>query len=130
MKKRYLLGFLITVIFVLPSFGKQKQKFKPIPSWVSTSTFYQIYPQSFQDTDGDGIGDIQGIIDRLDYLKWLGIDALWLNPCFESEFKDAGYDVTDYYKVASRYGTNADIQRLFAEAKKRNMINWEYLIVN
>ncbi|EGJ72322.1 alpha amylase catalytic region [Bacteroides coprosuis DSM 18011] len=121
MKKRYLLGFLITVIFVLPSFGKQKQKFKPIPSWVSTSTFYQIYPQSFQDTDGDGIGDIQGIIDRLDYLKWLGIDALWLNPCFESEFKDAGYDVTDYYKVASRYGTNADIQRLFAEAKKRNM---------
>lgn len=91
------------------------------PSWLTHAVFYEIYPQSFSDSNGDGIGDIPGIIDRLDYLQWLGVNALWLNPCFESPFRDAGYDVSDYYKVAPRYGTNADLKRLFHQAAKRNM---------
>ncbi len=97
------------------------QKFKPAPDWLKTAAFYQIYPQSFKDSDGDGIGDINGITSKLDYIKWLGMDAIWLNPCFESSFQDAGYDVTDFYHVAKRYGTNDDLKRLFAEAHKRNI---------
>lgn len=93
----------------------------PYPKWLNTAAFYQIYPQSFKDTNGDGIGDINGIIAKLDYLKWLGIDAIWLNPCFESSFQDAGYDVTDFYKVAARYGTNSDLKNLFKEAHRRNI---------
>ncbi len=89
--------------------------------WLKNAIFYEIYPQSFADTNGDGIGDIQGIIDHLDYIKELGCNAIWLNPCFESPFLDAGYDVSDYMKVAPRYGTNADLKRLFAEAHKRDM---------
>lgn len=96
-------------------------KFRPAPEWLKKAAFYQIYPQSFNDTNGDGIGDINGIILKLDYLKWLGIDAVWLNPCFESAYQDAGYDVTDFYKVARRYGTNDDLRRLFVEAHKRKM---------
>lgn len=89
--------------------------------WLKDSVFYEIYPQSFYDTNGDGIGDIQGIIEKLDYIKDLGFNALWLNPCFDSPFKDAGYDVRDYKKVAERYGTNEDLVRLFEEAHKRDM---------
>ncbi|MBN2455012.1 MAG: hypothetical protein JXB29_00505 [Sedimentisphaerales bacterium] len=91
------------------------------PKWLSTAVFYQIYPQSFYDSNSDGIGDIPGIIEKLDYIKFLGCDAIWLNPCFESPFGDAGYDVSDYYRVAKRYGTNADLKRLFREADKRNI---------
>ena len=92
-----------------------------MPKWLDTAVFYEIYPQSFQDTNADGIGDIPGIIRRLDYIRELGCNALWLNPCFESPFNDAGYDVADYKKVAPRYGTNDDLVRLFTEAHKRNM---------
>lgn len=98
-----------------------QQRFKPVPKWLEQAVFYQIYPQSFKDTDGDGIGDINGIIEKLDYIKWLGCNTLWLNPCFESAFQDAGYDVIDFYKVAKRYGTNDDLVRLFKEAHKRKM---------
>ncbi|MCQ2591841.1 MAG: alpha-amylase family glycosyl hydrolase [Treponema sp.] len=91
------------------------------PEWLKTAIFYQIYPQSFYDTNGDGTGDINGIICKLDYIKELGCNAIWLNPCFESPFGDAGYDVSDYYKVATRYGSNFDLERLFEEAHKRNM---------
>lgn len=91
------------------------------PEWLNNAIFYQIYPQSFKDTNSDGIGDIEGIIQKLDYIQELGCNALWLNPCFESSFRDAGYDVSDYYSVASRYGTNEDLIRLFDEVHKRNM---------
>lgn len=91
------------------------------PAWLSTAIFYEIYPQSFLDTNGDGIGDLEGIIQKLDYIKSLGCDAIWLNPCFVSPFRDAGYDVADYYQVAPRYGTNADIVRLFNAAHERGM---------
>ena len=84
--------------------------------WLKDAVFYEIYPQSFCDSNGDGIGDINGIISKLDYIKELGCNALWINPCFDSPFKDAGYDVRDYKKVAPRYGTNEDLYRLFEVA--------------
>ncbi|MBR1496414.1 MAG: DUF3459 domain-containing protein [Oscillospiraceae bacterium] len=90
-------------------------------SWLAGAIFYEIYPQSFYDTNGDGIGDINGIIEKLDYIRSLGCNALWLNPCFDSPFKDAGYDVRDYKLVAPRYGTNNDLYRLFGEAHKRGV---------
>ncbi len=92
-----------------------------IPDWLRQAVFYQIYPQSFYDTNGDGIGDIPGIVKQLDYLQKLGVTALWLNPCFVSPFCDAGYDVADYYRVAPRYGTNDDLIRLFREAHQRGI---------
>ncbi|MBO7364422.1 MAG: DUF3459 domain-containing protein [Lachnospiraceae bacterium] len=87
-----------------------------MPSWLKDAVFYEIYPQSFYDSDGDGIGDIPGIIEKLPAVAELGCTALWINPCFDSPFKDAGYDVRDYYKVAARYGTNEDLYRLFETA--------------
>ena len=91
------------------------------PEWLKDAVFYEIYPQTFQDTNGDGIGDIQGIIDRLDYIKDLGANALWLNPLFDSPFKDAGYDVRNYELVAPRYGTNDDLIALFEAAHDLGM---------
>ena len=78
------------------------------PAWLEQAVFYEIYPQSYQDTNADGIGDLQGIIDRLSYIQELGCNAIWMNPCFVSPFYEAGYDIADYTKVAPRYGTNAD----------------------
>lgn len=91
------------------------------PSWLDNAVFYEIYPQSFNDTNSDGIGDINGIIEKLDYISELGANAIWLNPCYLSPFDDAGYDVEDYYTVAPRYGTNDDLVRLFKEAHKRGI---------
>lgn len=89
--------------------------------WLDNAIFYEIYPQSFMDTNADGIGDLQGIISKLDYIKDLGCNAIWINPCFVSPFMDAGYDVADYYTIAPRYGTNEDARKLFEEAHKRGM---------
>ena len=89
--------------------------------WLKDTVFYEIYPQSFYDTNGDGIGDINGITAKLDYIKSLGCNALWINPCYDSPFKDAGYDVRDYKKVAPRYGTNEDLYHLFEEAHKKGI---------
>jgi maltose alpha-D-glucosyltransferase/alpha-amylase len=94
---------------------------QPYPAWLEEAVFYQVYPPSFFDSDGDGIGDIPGMCQKLDYLHWLGVNALWLNPCFASPFQDGGYDVSDYYQVAPRYGTNADLERLFVESRARGM---------
>jgi maltose alpha-D-glucosyltransferase/alpha-amylase len=94
---------------------------KNLPAWLKTAVFYQVYPQSYYDSNGDGIGDLPGLIQKLDYIQSLGCNALWLNPCFASPFQDAGYDISDFYKIAPRYGTNADIKRLFSEAKKRGI---------
>ena len=91
------------------------------PAWLDNAIFYEIYPQSFCDSNGDGIGDFNGIIGKLDYIRELGCNAIWLNPCFESPFGDAGYDVSDFYSAAPRYGTNEDLKRLFDEVHKRDM---------
>ena len=92
-----------------------------MPNWLKDAVFYEIYPQTFKDTNGDGIGDFQGIIEKLDYVKDLGCNALWINPCYDSPFKDAGYDVRDYKKVAPRYGTNEDLYRLFEVAHEKGI---------
>ena len=99
----------------------QKNTRTNYPPWLDQAVFYQIYPQSFSDANGDGIGDIPGIIQKLDYLQWLGINAIWINPCFISPFQDAGYDVSDYYRIAPRYGTNGDLYRLCREAHRRQI---------
>ena len=91
------------------------------PAWLKDAVFYEIYPQSYFDTNGDGIGDFQGIIEKLDYIRDLGCTALWINPCYDSPFRDAGYDVRDYKKTAARYGTNEELYRLFDEAHARGM---------
>ena len=89
--------------------------------WLKDAVFYEIYPQSFQDLNGDGIGDISGMTAWLDYIKELGCNAVWVNPWYDSPFGDAGYDVRDYKKIAPRYGTNEDAKRFFAEAHGRGM---------
>ncbi len=89
--------------------------------WLDNAVFYEIYPQTFKDSNGDGIGDFQGIIEKLSHIKELGCTAIWMNPCFESPFGDAGYDVSDYYKAAPRYGTNDDLKRLFEEVHKMGL---------
>jgi glycosidase len=91
------------------------------PEWLHQAVFYQIYPQTFYDSNGDGIGDLEGIIQKLDYVKSLGVDGIWINPFFQSPFCDGGYDISDYYQVAPRYGTNEDAKRLFNEAHRRGL---------
>lgn len=91
------------------------------PTWLKNAIFYEIYPQSFYDSNGDGIGDIEGIIEKLEYVKGLGCNAIWLNPCFDSPFMDGGYDVRNYKLVAARYGTNEDLERLFKIAHSKDM---------
>ncbi len=89
--------------------------------WLKDAVFYEIYPQSFKDTDADGIGDFAGIAEKLPYIKELGCSAVWLNPCFMSPFGDAGYDISDYYTTAPRYGTNEDLKRVFDKAHELKM---------
>ncbi|AUA19440.1 alpha-glucosidase [Streptococcus suis] len=89
--------------------------------WWKKSVIYQIYPRSFQDSNGDGIGDIRGIISRLDYLYELGIDAIWLSPVYQSPMDDNGYDISDYQGIAPEFGTMEDMEELIAEGHKRNI---------
>jgi maltose alpha-D-glucosyltransferase/alpha-amylase len=93
----------------------------PGPNWLHTAVFYQVYPQSYYDSNGDGIGDLPGVAAKLDYIDSIGCNVIWLNPIFESPFGDAGYDIADFYKVAPRYGTNADFEKLCVEAHKRGL---------
>src|ERR1043165_8383457 len=85
------------------------------------AVFYEIYPRSFADSNNNGIGDLNGITAKLDYLQSLGIDAIWITPCFPSPQVDFGYDVSDYENIDPQYGTLADFDRLAREAKKRNI---------
>ena len=87
--------------------------------WWQRGVIYQIYPRSFQDSNGDGIGDLPGIIRRLDHVVTLGIDAIWISPIYPSPMADFGYDVTDYCNVAGVFGNLADLDRLVAEAHRR-----------
>lgn len=98
--------------------------------WWHNKIAYQIYPKSFMDSNGDGIGDLQGVIQKLDYLKQLGIDIIWLSPIYKSPFVDQGYDISDYYAIAEEFGTMEDFDELLTEAKKRDMHIVMDLVIN
>lgn len=98
--------------------------------WWQEKTAYQIYPKSFYDSNGDGIGDIQGIISKLDYLQDLGVDIIWLSPIYSSPLADQGYDISDYYNIDPRFGTMEDMDELLMEAKQRGMFILMDLVVN
>lgn len=89
--------------------------------WWQKGIVYQIYPRSFRDFNGDGVGDLPGITSRLDYLKWLGVDAIWISPCFRSPMKDFGYDVADYRDIDPLFGTMADFDLLLEETHSRGL---------
>jgi maltose alpha-D-glucosyltransferase/alpha-amylase len=115
-------GVLFCAAQTLPEAVITGRSAKPnCPEWLHQAVFYQIYPQTFYDSNGDGIGDLEGIIQKLDYVKSLGVDGIWINPFFTSPFHDGGYDISDYYHVAPRYGTNQDVERLFGEAHRRGL---------
>ena len=99
-------------------------------AWWKEGVFYQIYPRRFQDSDGDGIGDIPGILSRLDYLKWLGIGAVWLCPVYDSPNADMGYDIRDYEKIMAEFGSMEDFDRLVSELHKRDIKLIMDLVVN
>jgi oligo-1,6-glucosidase len=100
------------------------------PQWWKEAVFYQIYPRSFKDSNGDGIGDINGIIEKLDYLKDLGVDCIWCSPMYKSPNDDNGYDISDYYDIMDDFGTMADFDRLLREVHQRGMRLIMDLVVN
>lgn len=116
----YLAKFVVTGVFLGISLTTIKIYAQSLP-WYQRTTIYQIYPRSFYDSNGDGIGDLLGIIGKLDYLKALGVETLWLSPFFTSPQKDFGYDVSDYRDVAPEYGTVADAESLIEEVHRRGM---------
>ena len=89
--------------------------------WWQHGVIYQVYPRSFQDSDGDGVGDLPGILARLDYLEWLGVDAIWLSPIYPSPMADFGYDISNYTDIEPVFGTLADFDRLAKELHGRGM---------
>jgi alpha-glucosidase len=112
-----------------PSVGPAAQSQSTGPEWWRHAVIYEIYPRSFQDSDGDGVGDIKGITARLDYLHDLGIDAIWITPMYPSPGIDYGYDISDYTAIDPLYGSMADFDNLVAEAKKRNIrVIMDYVI--
>jgi glycosidase len=114
-------AFLAVLCFAIEAVASRCAEVPPGPKWLQTAVFYQVYPQSYFDSNGDGIGDLPGITAKLDYIQSVGCNAIWINPIYESPFGDAGYDVADFYKVAPRYGTNEGLKNLCAEAHKRGM---------
>ena len=100
------------------------------PKWWKEAVVYQVYPRSFKDSNGDGIGDLNGVTEKLDYLQQLGINVIWLSPHYDSPNADNGYDIRDYRKVMTEFGSMADFDRLLAGVKKRNMRLIVDLVVN
>ena len=98
--------------------------------WWKESVVYQIYPKSFKDSNGDGIGDIKGIIEKLDYLEELGVNVLWISPMLESPQDDNGYDISDYRRIYEEYGTMDDYEKMLSEAHKRDIRVLMDLVVN
>ena len=131
-KKRLGTDFFDTLLHLVNS--EQDKPFvskgKITPKWWKEAVFYQIYPRSFCDSNGDGIGDLQGIIGKLDYLKKLGVDALWLSPVYDSPNDDNGYDIRDYDKIMEEFGTMEDFERLLDEVHRRGMRLIMDLVIN
>jgi maltose alpha-D-glucosyltransferase/alpha-amylase len=115
------------VSFTVP-FGQPGLKHNP--TWYRRAIFYEVMVRSFADSDGDGIGDFQGLISKLDYLEWLGVDALWLPPFYASPLLDGGYDIADYRQVLPEYGTLDDFRELVTQAHQRNMRVMIDLVLN
>ena len=102
----------------------------PQKEWVKDLVIYQVYPRSFADSNGDGVGDLRGVIDKLDYLQQLGVNALWLSPFFASPLDDNGYDISDYRAILPEYGTMEDCDELIAKCHERGMKFIIDLVVN
>src|SRR5210317_1694650 len=119
------LSFFFLIIVLLTNCNKQSKKSETMidtsNTWWKEGVLYQIYPQSFKDTDGDGFGDFRGVIEKLDYLESLGIKMVWMNPFFESPLVDNGYDVSDYRAILPRYGTMEDFQEMLDGMKARGI---------
>ena len=103
------------------AFDNRRIAMTPNQSWWQKTTIYQIYPRSFMDSNHDGIGDIRGIISRLDYIQDLGYEAIWISPFFRSPQQDWGYDVSDFYTISPEYGNLNDVEDLIEEVHKRGM---------
>src|SRR6202046_5527868 len=116
-----LVGLAGLVLTLGGAFAQTPAKPANVDSWWKHALIYEIYPRSFQDSNGDGIGDLNGITQRLDYLKQLGVDAIWLSPIYPSPQVDFGYDISDYENIDPQYGTLADFDHLIAEANKRHI---------
>ena len=99
-------------------------------AWWKEAVAYQIYPRSFMDFNGDGIGDIRGIIEKLDYLVYLGVDVIWISPFYKSPNDDNGYDISDYKAIMDEFGTMEDFDELLKEAHKRNIKLIADLVIN
>ncbi len=110
--------FLCVVLLLCTAYSATAQR---VPQWLKTAAIYHIYPSSFQDSDGDGIGDLEGIRQRLDYIKNLGFNTIWISPCFKSEFEDGGYDITDFYRIDPRFGTNSKLVELVRDAHAKGI---------
>ena len=128
---RLLPALLLAIASGMGLLGQAKSgSFQNDPNWWKNAVLYEIYPRSFQDSNGDGIGDLNGITSRLDYLQALGIDAIWLSPIYPSPQIDFGYDISDYTAIDPKYGTMADFDRLVTEARKRNIGIMMDLVLN
>lgn len=127
---RILLSFLLVCLFFTESRAQKTTLHQEEKAWWKEAIIYQVYPRSFQDSDGDGIGDLKGIISRLDYLKSLGITAIWLNPIYSSPNDDNGYDVSDYRNILKEFGTMADFDELLKGLHQRGIKLIMDLVVN
>ena len=121
MFRKKFLGLVCAMLYAASICVAQRQKDAEGHEWWQHAVFYEVYPRSFADSNNDGIGDLKGITSKLDYLKELGVDAIWITPCFPSPQVDFGYDVSDYEAIDPMYGTMDDFDRLVAEGKKRNI---------
>src|SRR5579864_2435619 len=123
--------FLLTALLIaVAAWGQPHPADSSDTSWWKNAVIYEIYPRSFADTNGDGIGDLNGITEHLDYLRDLGVDAIWIAPFYPSPQVDFGYDISDYTGIEPAYGTLADFDRLITEASKRNIHVIADLVLN